>query len=278
MSFDFVLPIATFPDATPNAGVRRALDLAATMGGRLTALVHEVDIPPLHNLLAEAVLDLSAMAAEAEARSKARGESLLREIRQAAEFFQLPFEARTLRCRVELAPDRIAQAARTHDYALMVLDPQSPGQGEMAEGVIFGSGGPAILFPPQDVPAHLLTVVVAWDASRAAARAIRDAVPVLRLAKHVRIATFEAEKPAAATGVAEVQRFLGQHGIEARHVAGTLGDGGTIGDAIQELALEHEAGLLVMGAYGHNRMREFVLGGATRTVLQGVRLPVLMSH
>ena len=102
-------------------------------------------------------------------------------------------------------------------------------------------------------------------------------MPVLRLARHVSVATFEEEdKPAAAT-VAEVQRFLGGHGIEARHVTGTPG-AAPLGEVIQDLALGEDAGLLVMGAYGHTRMREFVLGGATRSVLAGVRLPVLMSH
>ena len=277
MAFDFLIPVSTNPDPTPRAGLRRALDLAPTMSGRVTALVHEVDIPPLHNFLAEAVLDLSAMAAEAEALSRSRGEVLLGELRQLAEFFRLPLAAETVRCRRELLPDRIAHAARTHDYALLVLDPQSPDQRDMAEGVIFGSGGPAILFPALEVPAHLLTVVIAWDGSRAAARAVRDAMPVLKLGKHVVVATFEDEKPLAAAGLAELQRHLKEHGVAARHVQGTAGSA-PVGDAIQELALSLDAGLLVMGAYGHNRMREFVLGGATRSVLHGVRLPILVSH
>ena len=277
MAFDFILPISTYPEPTPRAGLRRALDLAATMGGGVRAVVHEVDIPPLHNLLAEVMIDLSAMAAEAEALSRERAGALVADLKQLAQFFRLPFAAETLRCRQELAPDRIAHAARTHDYALMVLDPESADQRLVAEAVIFGSGGPAILFPQVDVPVHLLTVVIAWDAGRAAARAAKDALPLLRLAKHVQIATFEEEKETAAAGVAELQRFLAGHGIEARHVRGTLGSA-TIGDAIQDLALSQEAGLLVMGAYGHNRMREFVLGGATRSVLGGPRLPVLLSH
>jgi nucleotide-binding universal stress UspA family protein len=62
-----------------------------------------------------------------------------------------------------------------------------------------------------------------------------------------------------------------------RHVRGVAGST-AIGDAIQDLALVQEAGLLVMGAYGHSRMQEFVLGGATSAVLGGARLPVLMSH
>lgn len=277
MAFDFIVPISTFPDATPKAGLRRALDLAATLGGKVTALVHEVDVPPLHNLLAEVVLDVSTMAAQAEATSRARGAALGAELGQLATFFRLPFSTRTVRCRTELVPVEMARAARTCDYVLLVLDPNSPDQAGMAEGVIFGAGGPAILFPPADVPAHLLSVVIAWDGSRAAARAVRDALPVLGHARHVTLATFEEEgKPAAAT-VAEVQRFLAGHGVEAGHVEGRLG-AAPLGDAIQDLALEQDAGLLVMGGYGHNRMREFVLGGATRSVLDGVRLPVLMSH
>lgn len=277
MSLDFLIPIATYPDPTPKAGLRRALDLAATLTGRLTAVVHEVDIPPLHNILAELVLDVSAMAAEAEARSRDRGQEIVRELKHLAEFFQLPFEARTLRCRPEEAADRIAFAARTHDITLMVPGQHSAEQREVAEAVIFGAGGPAILFPEDEAPAHLRAVVVAWDGGRAAARAVRDALPLLVHAKDVCVATFVDDKPHAASGLAELRRLLGNHGVQTRDVEGVRG-AATIGDALQDLALAQDAGLLVMGAYGHTRVQEFVLGGATRTVLRHVRLPVLMSH
>ncbi|MHB1109991.1 MAG: universal stress protein [Devosia sp.] len=277
MRLDFLMPIATYPDPTPKAGLRRALDLVATLTGRLTALVHEVDIPPLHNILAEIVLDVSAMAAEAEARSRERGGEIVGELKHLAEYFRLPFEAKTLRCRPEEAADRIAVAARTHDITLMVPGQQSPEQHNVAEAVIFGAGGPAILFPEHETPAHLKAVVIAWDGSRAAARAVRDALPLLAHTKDVCVATFGDDKPQAASGLAELRFLLGNHGVQTRHVEGIKGNA-AIGHALQDFALAQDAGLLVMGAYGHNRMQEFILGGATRAVLRHVRLPVLMSH
>ena len=134
-----------------------------------------------------------------------------------------------------------------------------------------------IVFPAEEAAAHLKTVVIAWDGSRAAARAVRDAMPILALADSVCVATFEDDKPEATATLPALRRLLTNHGIDTRHVSGVAGST-AIGDAIQDLALVEGAGLLVMGAYGHSRMQEFVLGGATTTVLGGARLPVLMSH
>jgi nucleotide-binding universal stress UspA family protein len=277
MSFDFLVPISTYPDPTPTDGLRRALDLAATMTGRVTALVQEVDIPPLHNILAEVVLDVSAMAARAEAASKARGSLLAGEVQHLASYLRLPMDVQTLRCLKEDTADRMARVARTYDYTMLVPDPQCSEQRDIVEAVLFGSGGPVIVFPAEEAPAHLATVVIAWDGSRAAARAVHDALPVLTLAHDVCVATFEDDKLEAAATLPQLRRLLTNHGIDTRHVGGVAGNT-AIGDAIQDLALVQEAGLLVMGAYGHSRMREFVLGGATSAVLGGARLPVLMSH
>jgi nucleotide-binding universal stress UspA family protein len=120
-------------------------------------------------------------------------------------------------------------------------------------------------------------VAVAWDGGRAGARAVRDALPLLRRAKQVRIITVGDDKPIASAGVAALQTFLTGHGIVFVHDDVELA-GRSIGEALQAEAIRGDAGLLVMGAYGHNRVREFVLGGATRTVLGTLRLPTLMSH
>ncbi|HEV7275923.1 MAG TPA: universal stress protein [Devosiaceae bacterium] len=276
-SLDFILPISTVPDATPGEGLLSALNFAARTGGRVTGLVHEVDIPPISNAIAEAMLRVSALSAEVEADSRNRGERLAEQLRQHAAALGLPFASRSLKCRAEALPQQVAVAARTHDCALLVSDPQSTDRSALSEAVLFGSGGPVVFIPTHVADIPLDTMAIAWDGSRTAARAVRDAMPILRQAREVCICTFEEDKPDAARQLPELQRYLEGHGIASCHAAGSIG-ATTIGDAMQDVAQKQGAGLLVLGAYGHSRLQEIVLGGATRTVLQRLRMPVLMSH
>ena len=277
MSFQFLLPLATYPDPTPSAALGRAVDLVATVTGRLTAAVHELDVPPLRNPVAEAVAHVSTMAAQAEAGSSSRADALVEELERITRYFRIDLEARRLRCRPDQLAARLARLARTYDYTLAVVDKDAAVQREIAEATIFGSGGPVVLLPGRDVPAHLNSVVIAWDGSRAAARSVRDALPILRLASGVTVATVEDDKVIGPAGVAELRSFLSFHGIEAQHAATTRGNK-PIGIALQAFAMEQDAGLLVMGAYGHSWLQELVLGGATTEVIANPRLPVLVSH
>ena len=120
--------------------------------------------------------------------------------------------------------------------------------------------------------------VVAWDGSRGAARALADALPLLRRARQVRILTIVNEKPGATPDLGvDVVRHLRMHGVES--VRDEIDGGGTTISATLDAYLEREsASLLVMGAYGHSRVREFLLGGATDYALRAPVCPVLLSH
>ncbi len=277
MSFDFFIPLLTYPDPSPGVGLLRAIDFAATLGGRLTVSAHTVDIPPITNPLAGMLVDYAGMAAAAEATSRERASELGKQAKHLAERFELPVVVNTFEARPEMIGERLATAGRAHDFALSVVESGCSGHFDAAEALLFGSGGPVVLFPGTEVATHLQTVVVAWDGGRAAARAVRDALPVLRLARQVAILTVSEDKPVASASLAAVVAFLNGHGIAVAHHDVRCG-GRSIGQTLQEEAVAHDAGLLVMGAYGHNRFREFVLGGATRTVLGNLHLPTLMSH
>lgn len=93
----------------------------------------------------------------------------------------------------------------------------------------------------------------------------------------VSIVTVDDDKPVDVATISGDREFLAHRGIETRHVACTKGSA-PIGDVLQAAALADHADILVMGAYGHSRIREFVLRGATRTVLGNTRLPILLSH
>jgi nucleotide-binding universal stress UspA family protein len=127
-------------------------------------------------------------------------------------------------------------------------------------------------------PFHHGTIVIAWDFSRAAARAVADSIPLLEKAKHVRIVTVMGEKPIDSKRSAEeLAKNLFWHGLEVE-LDKVESRGRTVGETIETHAKSRDANMLVIGAYGHSRLREFILGGATRSLLERPPLPILFSH
>ena len=121
-------------------------------------------------------------------------------------------------------------------------------------------------------------VLVAWNGSREATRAVHDALPILKLATNVTVLSIDPERD---TGErlpsADIALHLARHGVAAEGMS-TLGLDISVGDLLLSRAFDLSADLIVMGAYGHSRVREMVLGGATRHILQHMTVPVLMSH
>lgn len=276
MKFRILVPLLTYPDMTPLAGIPRALGLAATLDGDVTVIVHEVDIPLIRESLANIVMDVKAMSADAEALSRTRVDELSHAVRQYAEKIALPVKIETFR-KPRLSGELIATRARTFDLTVLLCLADGPDHALLEEEVLFGCGGPVVILPIGDVGPELRKVAVAWDGSRAAARALRDAMGVLSGVEEVIVLTADGEKSIPPDSLANVRAYLESHEITVTHRAMPTTDG-AIGDILQQAALDEKAGLLIMGAYGHSRMREFVLGGATKSVLRSPRLPILMSH
>jgi nucleotide-binding universal stress UspA family protein len=123
-------------------------------------------------------------------------------------------------------------------------------------------------------------VLIGWDASREATRAINDALPLLAGAEAVTVMAVDpAAGPAGHGDVpgADIALHLARHGVKAA-IESTVSAGIGVGNALLSRASDLEADLLVMGAYGHSRIRELLLGGATRTIIESMTLPVLLSH
>jgi nucleotide-binding universal stress UspA family protein len=130
-------------------------------------------------------------------------------------------------------------------------------------------------------------IMVAWNASKEAARAVHEALPLLRRAERVQIAVLDADSQRALLGEppgADLLHYLARHGVEADILvrqaqrAGLLKRPTGTGEALLSLVAEENCDLLVLGAYGHSRFRETLLGGVTRTVLEAMTVPVLMAH
>jgi nucleotide-binding universal stress UspA family protein len=272
-----LLPLLTYPDVSPAAALPRALDLAATLNGEVTALIHEVDIPPITEPFANLVLDVTAMSSAAEALSRSRSAELAQAVKHQSERIALPLAVETFRG-VRLSGDFFAGRARTCDLTILPSFAESPDHDLLAEEVLFRSGGPAVVMPAEGGAGHTDVVAVAWDGGRAAARALRDALGVLKDVGRFVLLTANEDKAIQSRSVAEVLAFLKAHEVAAEHRPAAAAGNAIIGDVLQQAALDAGARMLVMGAYGHSRMREFILGGATKSVLRSPRLPILMSH
>ncbi len=143
------------------------------------------------------------------------------------------------------------------------------------------SGRPVLVVPyigpGKSVATHVL---VGWNASREATRAVNDAIPLLQRAKKVTVLAVDPEGGTEGHGEvpsADISLHLARHGIKVEAAQTVTGDI-DVGDALLSRASDLGADLIVVGAYGHSRMREFILGGVTRHLLQHMTVPILISH
>ena len=153
-----------------------------------------------------------------------------------------------------------------------------PANLDVVHDVLFGAGVPVIVVPSKLMDGAGRRVLIAWNGSRESARAVKDALPFLEKAERVTVLCVGQTRAGANIRPGEeVTRYLGYHGIEAS--LDNIDEGSmTVGDAILMHQGDIGADMLVMGGYGHSRLREFVLGGVTKRILERCPTPVLMSH
>lgn len=258
--------------------IDRALAWAKALGAaRVSAAAFHVDFPSANSPLANQAV--AGMASELEARSLQAARSVLEHFKSRAGDQGVLGETLLGRAQLYAVGDSLALSARSRDLCLISVGVEVSEQRQVSEAVVFGSGRPVLLLPKTPAPASGLNrVLVAWDGSRTAARTLADALPVLRAAREVQVFTVLSEKTSARAGMAaEAARHLGAHGIAAtaREVDAK---GRRIGAVLDALVKETGADLLVMGAYGRSRVREFLLGGATEHVLTEPPTALLLSH
>ncbi len=193
----------------------------------------------------------------------------------------LSMEHQTLTTSVSAAADQLGRIGRRFD---LVILGQAQGENESAEqavdeGVLFAAGRPVIFVPYiQRGPLKLDHIMICWDGSRTAARAIADAMPFLKKAKRVEVVIVAGEKPKSdELPGADLGQHLARHGLNVE-VKRITSPGIDVASAILSYAADSSADMIVMGGYGHSRFREFILGGATRGLLDSMTVPVLMSH
>jgi nucleotide-binding universal stress UspA family protein len=278
---DILFHIDSYPEPTSEAAIDQVVDFVGLLRGRVTALALAVRVPLHSNRLADYLLKLTEIAQEAETKSHQGCVARLEYFARRAE--EAGVMAGRLHETAELFAysDQLAKRAETRDFCIVALGQEFDGQIEAAQTVVFTSGRPVLVFKAAqaDLPTRSLeSIVVAWDGSRCAARALHEALPLLQQARAVRLLTVLGEKPAAAEGIAaEALRHLHAYGVRAG-VDEVDAAGRSIGQVFDAYLAEHRADLLVMGAYAHSRLRELVLGGATEHVLRRPRTAVFLAH
>ena len=215
------------------------------------------------------------------AESTRRANAAIMRFEQAAKRAGISMETRLITASVAGAADQIGRIARRFDLAIVGQPARKPSLPDQVldEGVLFESGRPVIFVPfVQTDGVKLDRIMVCWDGSRVASRAVADSMPLLKKAKQVEI-VIVSSKPAKDDELpgADLGQHLARHGLSIGIKRITSPDT-DVASMILSYAADSLADMIVMGGYGHSRLREFVLGGVTRGLLESMTVPVLMSH
>lgn len=271
------MPLATYPEAVEDDAIKAGISFAASFGCALQIRAFAVDLPRVSSGLGDYLINIPGVIQAAEERSTAECDRLQILVNEASSS-QLQAHCATRRVSLGAVFNSATSEARYCDLTLLPWSAETGAVRDMAEAIVFGSGRPVILVPPTAGPAPLGHLAIAWDGSRVAARALGDALPLLAEGGHVSVLTVEDEKPLGGPDLAGVlASWLEKRGVGATPVEVALGKR-NISEALQETALSKGSQLLAMGGFGHSRIRDFVLGGATKGVLERLHLPVLLSH
>jgi nucleotide-binding universal stress UspA family protein len=266
------------PDAGSSARLDAALGLARALDARPTALY----------LVVDPVLSLIELPPERlfRAHREAEADQALAAAAKRAEKTGLALETRRETAGPDRLPALFARHARHADLVIVgrpdpMPDPEGVEVPALAETAFLTTGRPTLLVPPAGMrPGLPARVMVAWDGSREATRAVHDALPFLVQAGLVEVTVVDPESLGHAVGAApgaDIAAHLARHGAQVE-VAVVQNAGLPVGEVLLAQAAAGAADLLVMGGYGHWRLRELMLGGTTRHVIAHATLPVLLSH
>ena len=273
---DIVVNLSVTEEGSPTA------DYAVSVAGALDAhiagiaFVYDPIVPVSGSGYIPAEV-IETQQADNEAGAKAAIDRFAEATRRAG----VAAEPLTISASLAGAGAQFGRIARRFDLAIVgQANPQASSVEDIiAETTLFESGRPMILVPYiQKAPLKLDNVMVCWDGSRPAARAVGDAMPLLAKAGRVEIVIVGSErgKQDEIEG-ADMGQHLARHGlkVEVHRISGGTID---VADALLSHAADSGTDFMVMGGYGHSRLREFVLGGVTHTIFRSLTLPVLLSH
>lgn len=265
-------------ETLPDAALQQALKLAAATGAHLTVTITTQQLATPYSPMWMSMA--SALVADLNAKTKAKADEAADAVRMAARIACVNAQITVTPDNVGEAAEAAVQAARACD--LIVVDqPEAPMDARAAvlEEALFRSGRPVMVATPRRAPVESVNkAVLAWDGTAHAARAIGDMLALFDAVKHVEIVSVVGDKDMSKTlPGADLARHLSRKGVHANLVELSV-SAGPVARLIDEHASSVGADLIVMGGYGHSRLRQFVLGGVTVTMIRTAATPLLMAY
>lgn len=264
-------------DAKRDPVANYAVSVAAAFDAHLTGVAFAYEL-----LMPGTVFDgvSASFAATYIEESKAAAHEARRAFETTARGAGLTAEGHVIGASLDGAADRFGRMGRGYDLSIVgqARPDHAVPEELLIEAALFASGRPLLVVPYiQQTGLKLDRVMVCWDGSRNAARAIADAMPLLRRAGAIDIVTIEQVERRNELLGADIAQNLARHGlkVELKPIVAKDAD---VAATILSYAADSSADFIVMGGYGHSRLREFVLGGATRGMLGSMTVPTLMAH
>jgi nucleotide-binding universal stress UspA family protein len=261
-----------------NQASEYAISLAAAFDAHLTGIAFLYD--PIVPISGAGYIPGEVIESQ-ERDSKAAAKAAIDRFAAASDRTGISADSLTVSASLAGVGEMFSRIARRFDLSVVgQAEPEKSAIEEIiAEAALFESGRPVVVVPYiQKAPFKLDQVMVCWDGSRAAARAIGDAVPLLKKSKRVEIVIVANERGKAdEIAGADLGEHLARHDLNVEVKRTVLGDV-DVADVLLSHAADSGADFMVMGGYGHSRLREFVLGGVTRSIFRTMTVPVLMAH
>lgn len=264
--------------ADDEAALVAAGELTSISGGRASALIVAVQLASAfaetQRTLSEVLADIAAGPRSAAAQARER---IVKWLEQAPQ----KFEVRDLSVETALNEHAILAHALLSDLVVMARDgAHARARRGLIEHVLFQAGRPMLLVPQKPKERGWRRALIGWNAKPQAMRAVSAALPILRQAEEVVVATVDARPSAAGHGEApghDLGAYLARHGVTT-HVRNVDSLGRTHAAALVDQAQADRADVLVLGAYGHSKAREFLFGGVTRELLEASPVPLFLAH
>ena len=276
---DILLPLVGEPGAAAIAAIDKCVAVAGDIGAQVTAVAVEQDILVRPKVTISDDLNNTTVAEVVRSASDAEG--LLKAFDAAAVRFGVRGERRLGRLAAADIPAHFARDARLKDMSMVPVKPHDDQSEKIVERLIFESGRPILICPEEfagELEVAFDDIAIAWDHTAPAARAVADALPMLQAATTIRVVTATDDSTGAQreSGAALV-RHLATHGIRASFEMVKI-NGSSVGKVFGAYARSNAIDLLVMGAYRHSRLTEWVWGGMTKTVIGRPPCWVMMSR
>ena len=272
--------VITWLDGSVSDEVRLAavLDIVRQFKGYATGLFFNILPPPpapidgdLTGAVGIAALMDQARASGDDGKDDRRPIKAVRRSHQASQLRHLESDI----------ADVAVREARCADTFVLIRPNGSQDPDRLVEGILFGSGRHILLVPEVERPKSIVfdRVLVAWNASRKSTRAVAEAMPYLRIAKDVSVVMVADEHRKKMEGIEgdAIKKHLKPHGVAAEFHRVKCSNG-NVGETLLSEAKKARSDLIVLGAYGHTRLREMLLGGVTYHLMHNSPVPLLMAH